>query len=100
MTRTTGAALLALLFGLLAGGSLVYEMIPSREPAACKQARELTDEYLVGQSNLISAVQARAEAADFVERNQADDEVRRITRELEPIGVKYAATFKACEEAS
>jgi len=101
MNRTTiFAALVSLSLGAAAGGSLVYETIPTREPKPCREARELTDEYLLGQANLVSAIQERAGAVGFIEVNQAHDKVQAITDELQPIAEAYAVAYEKCEASS
>lgn len=101
MTRTTvGAAVAALCFGLAAGGSVVYEMVPTREPKSCRIAREATDDYLIAQSNLLSAERARSLATDWISREQANDKVNELIEKLQPLAVTYGDAFDACEEAT
>lgn len=90
----------ALLFGAMAGGSVVYEAIPVREPTSCRQVRAITDDYLYAQAELVSAMSARAAAEDFIARNEAEDKVEQAVSKLEPLAVGYDDLFEACEAAS
>lgn len=90
----------ALLFGAAAGGSIVYEAVPVREPTSCQQVRAITDDYLYAQAELVSAMGKRDVAPDFVARGKADKEVEAAVAKLEPLAVGYDDLFEACEASS
>lgn len=93
-------AVASLCFGLAAGGSIVYEMVPTREPEPCRIAREATDDYLIAQSNLLSAERARSAAVDWISREVANDKVTEAVAELQPLAATYQPAFDACEAAT
>lgn len=94
------AVVAALIFGAAAGGAVVYEMVPTREPASCRIAREVTDDYLIAQSNLLSAERKRALARDWISRELANDEVTAAVEKLQPLAKTYGPAFDACERAT
>ncbi len=95
-----GVAIATACLGMAAGGAVVYELVPTREPAACREVREVTDEYLTTQSNLLSAVTERANAVDWIGKQRADDKVDVLVAELEPLTATYDREFAECEAAS
>lgn len=100
MTRTTvGAAVAALCFGLAAGGSVVYEMMPAKEPRPCAVARDLSDDYIYAQSDLLNDVSARERAQGTQEWAEHDDAVTAHLRELRKISAPYREAFENCEAA-
>lgn len=102
MNRNTiiPAVVAALVFGATAGGAIVYEMVPTREPESCRIAREATDDYLIAQSNLLSAERERAGAPDWFSREVANDKVNLYLDQLKPLAATYQPAFDACEAAT
>lgn len=100
MTRNTvGAAVAALCFGLAAGGSLVYEMMPAKEPRPCEIARNLSDDYIYAQADLLNDVSARERATGTGKWQEHDDAVSAHLRELRDIAAPYREAFENCEAA-
>lgn len=94
-----GAAVAALCFGLMAGGSLVYEMMPAREPRPCEIARELSDDYIYAQADLLNDVSARERAIGTPEWQDHDDAVTANLKELHDIAAPYREAYNGCKDA-
>jgi hypothetical protein len=94
-----GAAVAGVCFGLAAGGSLVYEMMPAREPRPCEIARNLSDDYIYAQADLLNDVSARERAVGTEDWQAHDDAVNANLRELRKISAPYREAFHECEDA-
>lgn len=91
----------ALLFGLAAGGSLVYEMVPPQEPRACELVRrDATAEIFRVQANLLSAAVTRGDALGKEDYLKEDTRVRHYRAELDTAAAEYNRLFDLCEAAS
>lgn len=86
-------------FGLLAGGSLVYEAMPAKEPRSCEIARELSDDYIYAQAEILDDVSARERAQGTPEWQEHDAAVMANLRELREISAPYREAFENCEAA-
>lgn len=96
-----GAVVAGVCFGMMAGGSLVYEMMPAREPRACKLTRTVaTSEIFRHQANLLSAAISRGDALSKDDYRAHDDDVRRHQAALTAAGETYSTLFDQCEEAT
>lgn len=101
MNQTSKVGLACLLFGLLAGASLVYEMVPPQEPRACERVRrDATPEIFRVQNNLLSAVNARGDALGKDDYAREDAKVMAALDDLDAAETVYNQLFDECEAAS
>lgn len=89
--------LAALLLGLAAGGSIVYQAMPDKEPRACVLVRETATDIFRVQANLLSAAVARGDALDKDTYREHDDDVRRHLAELSDVESKFNQLYDECE---